>query len=387
MFKGINPHYYFKRINVKVSLISLLSFIIISANTQFCLSQTLDQPITISDNFNMIEAGGIEVKANDIIVEEDYAFIIEQKSILVYNIEDKSTPILIANYTNEIMNLSSIKKSESNIFVCGNNLFIFKFMNNELIFISKTELFIGPDNSTMEKCTLDISMDVALITSRRGFVLMNLTNLASPTEISEAYLGGYFHKFVSGGSFYGKYVLITDFEIWGSPSRILIYNISNDFQPEYITSFQGTHLSLRDEFAYVLLQEFLFRYNLIDISSPWVDNFATGLYGEKIDLDLYYEYAIVLFQDYQWTISFYNIDCYPFQRVLDFEVDEQYNRLYIGNDFGYFLSDNGIDIFQLNYRIETSLFSFYPSFLILFVIFPILSLPNKLYKRNKNRKI
>ncbi len=384
MFKGINPHsYYFKRIIVKVSLISLLSFLIISANVQISLSQSFDQPITISDNLNMIEVGGIEVKACDIIVEEEHAFIIEQKSILVYNIEDKSTPILIANYTNEIMNLRSIKKSDSNIFVCGKNLFIFKFVNNELIFISKTELTIGPYNNTMEKCTLDINGNVALITSRQGFVLMNISDVSSPTFISEVYLGAFAHKGVTGGSFYDNYVLITDFVIWGSPSRILIYNISNDFQPEYITSFQGTHLSLRDEFAYVFLEDFLFRYDLSNLPNPWVDNFAGGLYGEEIDLDLYHEYAIVLFQDYQWTIGFYNINCYPFQQVHDFKVDERYNKLYIGNDFGYFLSDNGIDIFQLNYGTETSLLSCYSSVLILFIIFPILSLPNELHKRNK----
>ena len=125
------------------------------------------------------------------------------------------------------------------------------------------------------------------------------------------------------------------------------------------------------------------RYDISNILAPWADSFVRGLSWDNFDLDLYNEFVIVLVIDHQWTISFFNIDCYPFQKVLDIEVDEQYNKLYIGNDFGYFLSDNGIDIFQLNYGTETSLLSFYSSFLILFVIFPILSLPNELRKRNK----
>ncbi|MHA1211251.1 MAG: hypothetical protein ACTSSH_02205 [Candidatus Heimdallarchaeota archaeon] len=382
MFKRLNPHHYsFKRIIVKTSLISLLSFLIISANTQFGVAQAVDQTITISDNFTMIEAGEIEVKANDIIVEEDYAFIIEQKSVLVYNIGDKSTPILISNYTNEMMNLSSIKKSESYLIVCGNNLFIFKFMNNELLPISETELSIGPYNNTMEKCTLDISMDVALITTRQGFVLVNISDVSSPTFISEVYLGDAFHRYVAGGSFYDDYVLISNFEMYGSLSRILIYNISNILEPEYLTSFQGTLYSQRGEFVYTINQDYLMRYDITNIAAPWADSFAGGLSWENFDLDLYHKFVIILVRDHQWTISFYNIDCYPFQKILDIEVDKQYNRLYIGNDFGYFLSDNGIDIFQLNYHIETSLFSFYPSFLLGFVILLITSLSNKLYKR------
>ncbi|MHA1213360.1 MAG: hypothetical protein ACTSSH_12995, partial [Candidatus Heimdallarchaeota archaeon] len=186
--------------------------------------------------------------------------------------------------------------------------------------------------------------------------------------------------------FYDNYVFITDFEMYGSLSKILIYNISNILQPEYLTSFQGTLYSQRGEFVYTINQDCLMRYDITNISAPWADSFARGLSWENFDLDLYHEFVIILVIDHQWTISFYNIDCYPFQRVLDFEVDEQYNRLYIGNDFGYFLSDNGIDIFQLNFQNETSLFSFYPSFLVGFVILLITSLSNKLCKRKRRKK-
>ncbi len=378
----LNPNCsYSKRIFMKLTLISLLSFLFTNGITQFSLSQLIGQPITISDNFNIIRVGGIEVKANDIIIEENHAFIIEQKSVLVFNIEDKSTPILIANYTNEEMNLRSIKKSGSYIFTWGNNLSVFQYMNDELVFISEAALRIGPYNSTMELCTLDINGDVALITSTYGFVLVDISDVTSLNFISEVYLGAYLDKYVSGGTFYDKYVLITYFEIYGRPSRILIYNTSNAFQPEYITSFQGTHVSLRDEFAYVLTLDFLFQYDLSNITSIWVNNFIRGLYGEKIDIELYQEYAIVLFLDHKWTISFYNVDCYPFQLVYDIEVDKQYNKLYIRDDFGYFVGkDFGIDIFQFSYENKTPLFSFYSLFLILFIIFPILSLSKKIKK-------
>ena len=155
-------------------------------------------------------------------------------------------------------------------------------------------------------------------------------------------------RHVSGGSFYYNYVLISRFMMDASLMKILIYNITNNYQPEYITSIPGKHFSYREEFVYTLYGNFLLRYNLSNITSLWVDNFIAGLFWDSLNLDLYHEYAIVLVRDHKWSLSFYDIEKDPMQEMLKYEMEKQNDKLYIREDFGYFIGNSyGVDIYPL----------------------------------------